>query len=136
MSMFTIISCELLGVYISQRLTEFVEDLNRDTDRDLHDNFHQEMIDVDNNLTSELGFAATPLRIGYRPFAVMMTGSDDDYKSGIQSWDGTINSDNYVGRTIRFYFKKQEFDWYILAIRMEWDDGGPQHCEWGDYAGI
>jgi hypothetical protein len=34
--------CELLGVSISQRLTECVEDLNRDTDRNLHDNFHQE----------------------------------------------------------------------------------------------
>jgi len=94
------------------------------------------MIDFDNSYTTELGFSATPLRSGYQPFAILMMDSDDDYKPVIKSWDGTINSGDYVGRTIRFYFKKDGFDWYILAIRMEWYDGGPQSYEWGDYSGI
>jgi len=131
MSIFTIISCDLFGVSISERLVEFVEDLNKNIDRNLHENFHQEMIDFNNNYTTELGFAATPLRSAYQPFSVMMVDPEDDYKPEIKSWDGTINSNNYVGGTIRFYFKQEGFDWYILAIRMEWDDGGPQSYEGG-----
>jgi len=125
------ISCDLIPVSIQDRLSRFETEINKNP-REIYLHFHQGMVGYDGYKT-ELGFNGSPLQLGNQPFDITMAGNPVDYKPGIKSWDGTIDSGVYVGRIIKFYFQEDGVDWYILAIRMEWPVA--QIYEWGDYLG-
>jgi hypothetical protein len=118
---FIIISCQLNTVSISERIAEFVSDLNKNTDRNLYENYHSDM--PPNLYYDDATNDATELSKDYDNFSITLTGSAQDLGGGVMYQAGTLNSTSAGAPfTIKFNFKEEDRDvWYILAISIDGD---------------
>jgi hypothetical protein len=115
---FTFISCELLGVSISGRVSEFVSDLNKSSNRNLHENFHSDM--PPSLYNDETLFNTTELRIAYQTFSISLIGNAVDVAGGEKYQTGNLTSSS-PGQpfVIEFNFKEEDPGvWYIIAMSV------------------
>jgi hypothetical protein len=120
-TVFMTLSCDLLGMSISSRVSSFVTDLNKSYgNRNLRAHFHADM--QFRSSYDEDSFEFTPLSWNYDNFDIALDSYEEDRGGGViyrygalTKTEGGISPD-----VIEFCFQEEgEGDWYIIAIRVQ-----------------